>query len=88
MAVINATIISMLVYIYNFIRFGASATVTYSVSFSLFAVVMFASIIWDPGSYDTGKLKIDPAIATGPFISITNDIIGMMLYMGITVLLS
>ena len=34
------------------------------------------------------KLKIDPAIATGPFISITNDIIGMMLYMGITVLLS
>lgn len=43
-AVINATIISMLVYIYNFIRFGASATVTYSVSFSLFAVVMFASI--------------------------------------------
>ena len=34
------------------------------------------------------KLKVDPAIATGPFISITNDIIGMMLYMGITVLLS
>ena len=44
--------------------------------------------LWDPGSYDTGKTKIDPAIATGPFISITNDIIGMMLYMGITVLLS
>ena len=34
------------------------------------------------------KLKVDPAIATGPFIAITNDIIGMMLYMGITVLLS
>ena len=24
------------------------------------------------------KLKVDPAIATGPFISITNDIIGMI----------
>jgi magnesium transporter len=34
------------------------------------------------------KMKIDPAIATGPFISITNDIIGMLLYMGITVMLS
>ena len=34
------------------------------------------------------KLKIDPAIATGPFISITNDIIGMLIYMGITVWLS
>ncbi|WP_286755105.1 magnesium transporter, partial [Parabacteroides sp. merdae-related_45_40] len=30
------------------------------------------------------KLKIDPALATGPFITITNDIIGMMIYMFIT----
>ena len=27
------------------------------------------------------KMKVDPAIATGPFITITNDIIGMMIYM-------
>ena len=27
------------------------------------------------------KFKIDPALATGPFISITNDIIGMVIYM-------
>jgi magnesium transporter len=26
------------------------------------------------------KLKINPAIATGPFISISNDIIGMVIY--------
>ena len=87
-AVINATIISMLVYIYNFIRFGATATVSYSVSVSLFAVVMFASIFGTLVPMTLEKLKIDPAIATGPFISITNAIIGMMLYMGITVLLS
>jgi magnesium transporter len=87
-ALINATIISMLVYIYNFIRFGASATVSYSVSISLFAVVMFASIFGTLVPMTLEKLKIDPAIATGPFISITNDIIGMLMYMGITVLLS
>ena len=87
-AVINATIISLLVYIYNFIRFGATATVTYSVSISLVAVVMFASIFGTLVPMTLEKLKVDPAIATGPFISITNDIIGMMLYMGITVLLS
>jgi len=87
-AIINATIISLLVYVYNFIRFGATATVTYSVSISLFAVVMFASIFGTFVPMTLEKLKIDPAIATGPFISITNDIIGMMLYMGITVLLS
>ena len=87
-ALINATIISMLVYIYNFIRFGATATVSYSVSISLFAVVMFASIFGTLVPMTLEKLKIDPAIATGPFISITNDIIGMLMYMGITVLLS
>lgn len=87
-ALINATIISLLVYTYNFIRFGATATVTYSVSISLFAVVMFASIFGTLVPMTLEKLNIDPAIATGPFIAITNDIIGMMFYMGITVLLS
>ncbi len=87
-ALINATIISMLVYVYNFIRFGGAATVTYSVSISLFAVVMFASIFGTLVPMTLEKLKIDPAIATGPFISITNDIIGMLIYMGITTLLS
>ncbi len=87
-ALINATIISLLVYIYNFVRFGGTATVTYSVSISLFAVVMFASIFGTLVPMTLEKLKVDPAIATGPFISITNDIIGMMMYMGITVLLA
>ena len=68
-ALINATIISLLVY-------------------TLFAVVMFASIFGTLVPMTLEKFKIDPAIATGPFIAITNDIIGMMLYMGITVLLS
>lgn len=87
-SLINASIISLLVYIYNFIRYGATATVSYSVSISLFAVVMFASTFGALVPLTLEKLKIDPAIATGPFISITNDIIGMMLYMGITALLS
>ena len=87
-AIVNATIISMLVYVYNFIRFGSQATVTYSVSISLFAVVMFASIFGTLVPLTFEKMKIDPAMATGPFIAIINDITGMLLYMGITVLLS
>ena len=27
------------------------------------------------------RFNIDPALATGPFITITNDIIGMLIYM-------
>ena len=66
-ALINATIISLLVYTYNFIRFGATATVTYSVSISLFAVVMFASIFGTLVPMTLEKFKIDPAIATGNY---------------------
>ena len=87
-AAINATIISMLVYIYNFIVHGGTATVTYSVSISLFCVVMFASIFGTLVPMTFNKLKIDPALATGPFISILNDIMGMLIYMGVTVALA
>ena len=87
-ALVNATIISMLVYIFNFFRFGPTAVITYSVSLSLFSVVMFASIFGTLVPMTLEKLKIDPAIATGPFISITNDIVGMMFYMVLTRLLS
>ena len=87
-ALINASIISMIVYIYNIVRFGPNETVSYSVSLSLFAVVMFASLFGTLVPMTLEKMKIDPALATGPFIQITNDIIGMLLYGGITLLLS
>ncbi len=87
-ALLNATIISLLVYIYNFFVHGGSSTVTYAVSISLFCVVMFASLFGSIVPMILEKLKIDPAIATGPFIAITNDIIGMLIYMGVTVLLT
>jgi magnesium transporter len=49
---------------------------------------MFASIFGTLVPMTLDRFKIDPALATGPFISITNDIIGMMIYMFITAALS
>ncbi len=79
-SLINASIISLVVFIYNFFMLGDRG-ITASVSLSLFAVVMFASIFGTLVPMTLDKLKIDPALATGPFITITNDIIGMMIYM-------
>ncbi|MGI6219783.1 MAG: magnesium transporter [Bacteroidaceae bacterium] len=87
-SLINATLISLLMYIYNFLRYGPTNTVSYSVSLSLFCVVMFASFFGTLVPMTLERLKIDPAIATGPFISIANDIIGVMIYLSITMLLS
>ena len=82
-SLINASIISLVVFIYNFFMLGDRG-ITASVSLSLFAVVMFASVFGTLVPMTLDKLKIDPALATGPFIAITNDIIGMMIYMFIT----
>ena len=82
-ALINACMISILVFIYNWIRMGSS-DITVSVSLSLFAVVIFASIFGTIVPITLEKFNIDPAIATGPFITITNDIIGMLIYMSIS----
>ncbi len=85
-AIINATIISLLVFLYNWFFMGNNP-VTAAVSLSLLAVVLFASIFGSIVPLTLEKLKIDPALATGPFITITNDIIGVLIYMGICELL-
>jgi magnesium transporter len=87
-ALINAAIISLIVFVYNYFTLG-DQNITLSVSISLFAVVMFASTFGTLVPLILDKLNINPAIATGPFISITNDIIGMLIYMAtVTILLA
>ena len=78
-SLINASIISLVVFVYNFFMLGDKG-ITASVSLSLFAVVMFASIFGTLVPMTLDRLKIDPALATGPFITITNDIIGFIIY--------
>jgi magnesium transporter len=85
-SLINAAIISLIVFIYNYFTLG-DHRITLSVSVSLFAVVMFAGTFGTLVPMILDKFKINPAIATGPFISITNDIIGMLIYMAATTIL-
>ncbi len=87
---INGAIISLLVLIYNFFRLGdghAITMTTMSVSIALFCVVMFASVFGTFVPLTLERFKVDPALATGPFISITNDIVGMIIYMAVSSML-
>ena len=85
-ALINAAIISFIVFIYNYFTLG-DHNITLSVSISLFAVVMFASTFGTIVPMILDKFNVNPAIATGPFISITNDIIGMLIYIATATML-
>ena len=82
-ALINASILSILVLGYNLISFGYLEPVTYAVPISLFILVMIGTL-WGtllPLLFE--KIHIDPAIATGPFVQITNDLLGIAIYIGV-----
>ena len=87
-AIINATILSLMVYIYNFCIYGAFDIVTLAVPLSLFVVVLFASGFGTFIPMVLERININPAVATGPFIQIINDLSGMTFYMIISMMLS
>lgn len=83
-SLLNATIISVGVFIYNLFVMPDDFAVTISVAISLFLVVIFASVFGTFVPLMLEKLKIDPALATGPFIQITNDVVGLLIYVFIS----
>ena len=87
-AIINATILSLMVYVYNFFIYGALDIVTLAVPLSLFVVVLFASGFGTLIPMVLERIDINPAVATGPFIQIINDLSGMTFYMIISMLLT
>ena len=81
---LNATVMSAVVFVYNLITMPGEFAVTISVAVSLFVVVMFASILGTVVPLTLEKLHINPALATGPFIQISNDIVGLIIYVQIS----
>ena len=81
---LNASVLSAVILVYNLIMLPSNLAVTLSVAASLFTVVMFASILGSVVPLTLEKLKINPALATGPFIQISNDIIGLLIYVWVS----
>jgi magnesium transporter len=78
-AFINGLVCSALLMGYGYI-FGNSSVIMITVSIALFSVILLAAIIGTTVPLTLDKLKIDPALATGPFITTSNDLIGLFLY--------
>jgi len=77
---INGLVLGILIFCYNFF-FGDSFTLSIIVSTSLFSVIVFAAIFGTLVPLMLDKYKIDPALATGPFITTVNDVFGLFLYL-------
>ncbi len=79
-AMVTAAIFAALIFAYNLIRQG-DMNLTFTVSLSLFIVILFASFFGTVIPLVLNRFKIDPALATGPFITTMNDIVGLMIYL-------
>jgi magnesium transporter len=81
-AFLNATVLSVLAFAYNYL-IGSPDALTLTVSGAMFSVVIFASVFGALVPLLLNRIKIDPAVATGPFVTTLNDIIGMGIYLTI-----
>ena len=79
-AMTTASIFAVLIFTYNFFTSG-NLNLTFTVSIALFIVIIFASFFGTVIPLLLNKMNIDPALATGPFITTTNDILGLSIYL-------
>lgn len=79
---LNGLMCSLILLAFN-LFFNQDLNISYAVSASLFMVITLAAVFgaWVPLLLH--RFKIDPALATGPFITTSNDIIGLFLYFSI-----
>jgi len=78
-ALINGVVLSSLIFAYNFF-FSDSMDLSLTVSIALMSVIVFAGLFGTLVPLMLNKYKVDPALATGPFITTVNDIFGLFLY--------
>jgi magnesium transporter len=84
-ALLNGIVLSTL--IFGIAYYFESATLGMVVSISLFTVILFAAIFGTLIPLVLNHYKIDPALATGPFVTTLNDIVGLFIYFTVGVIL-
>lgn len=83
-SMINGLICSILIFIIS--NFFNETRLALVVSLSLFTATITAAILGTLAPLVLHKYKIDPALATGPFVTTSNDIIGLFIYFSVGLL--
>ena len=86
-AIINGLICSLLIFatILLFFPFDDGFLLAISVSISLLTVIIFAALFGTFIPIFLYRNRIDPALATGPFITTVNDVFGLFIYFYISI---
>ena len=78
-SIINGLACSSIIFLMTLLL-AYQTSISLVVSISIFSVIIFSSIFGTFIPLLLNKYKIDPALATGPFITTVNDIFGLLIY--------
>jgi magnesium transporter len=78
-ALLNGTICGLVIFVYSVV-FQGNISLSLTVGVALLTVIIIAALFGTLVPLTLNKLRIDPALATGPFITTSNDIIGLTVY--------
>ncbi|PHK25922.1 magnesium transporter [Nostoc linckia z15] len=87
LSLLNGALLAAILIAGSHILLGVSYEVGLTVSVSLVSVIIIASLIGTFIPIMLNKFGIDPALATGPFITTSNDIFGILIYFTIAKLI-
>jgi magnesium transporter len=80
LGLVNGVAISLVAILITHFIFGTPYIVSITISIALIAVIVMAAIIGTFIPIFLNKRGIDPAVATGPFITTSNDVFGILIY--------
>jgi magnesium transporter len=79
LTILNGLILSIIIIVFGLI-INQSLEMSITISVSMIFVIIVAALIGTSVPIILDKFGIDPAIATGPFITTGNDVIGILLF--------
>lgn len=81
-ALFNGVICALITFLFCYLTVNENNNIalSYTIGLSILAVFTYAGLFGTFVPLILNKYKIDPALATGPFITTTNDVIGLLIY--------
>lgn len=87
LSLLNGLILATLLFLGSHFLLGVDIKIGIIVTIALVSVIIIASLIGTSIPLILDKFGIDPALATGPFITTSNDICGILIYFSIAKLI-
>ncbi|WP_395045097.1 magnesium transporter [Flavobacterium sp.] len=87
LSLLNGAILAILLFLGSYYLLGADTKIIFTITTALISVIIIASLLGTFIPLLLDKFGIDPALATGPFITTSNDICGILIYFSIAKLI-